>query len=463
MLVCARNGALLELSAIGRIKTGLQFIKRTLLELNLYKSIPSAQDERILRQQRGSTRVYLFLLLTSLAVLTLFTSIRVQPGSVSIKTPSLSKFFQLYDQYSLTLSCPCSQPTVRYDRIISYLKPTYHQICSSKFISPEWIDVQFIKSPDQTIYTHDIRSQSQIHFQLLATLCYTAAQTVEDNLHSFYHTEFVTDQVLGRKSFQVQTDLIVEQFKRVLPESFQRALELIKLNFELNEFIVPVNSYFNLDSFDHILHATGYFQSESPTCLGNASASGCTCEVVSLKECYRLTRIVDNGIDYIIPGMLSTWFPFQSLLISTLECLYSDVCLSQIKAFINENVSSTSFTTLTPSSNFTPNATYEQVDVLARRLFVESWDNESSYESYFDQCNPLACQYTYQSRFSLIYIVTTVIGLIGGLLIVARLAAPVIVKFAHAARTYISRWQQNGRFLTAPSRSTGPGKKRSTE
>ena len=53
-------------------------------------------------------------------------------------------------------------------------------------------------------------------------------QIVEDNIESFYQTKFVSQQVLSPESFQIQTNLIVEQFKRTMPQSFQRTLELSK-------------------------------------------------------------------------------------------------------------------------------------------------------------------------------------------------------------------------------------------
>ena len=63
-------------------------------------------------------------------------------------------------------------------------------------------------------------------------------------------------------------------------------------------------------------------------------------------------------------------------------------------------------------------------------LFIQSWNNKSSFQSYFHQCHPLKCQYTYQSRLTLIYIITTIIELTGGLITALRLLAPFIVELA---------------------------------
>jgi hypothetical protein len=139
--------------------------------------------------------------------------------------------------------------------------------------------------------------------------------------------------------------------------------------------------------------------------------------------------IDENGIRSIIPGMFQTWFPFQSLLMSTLECFYNDTCLSQMKQFINTTLSPTNFTRLNSSSSLPLNNNqYDRIESLANNLFIRSWNNQSSFQSYFNQCHPLTCQYTYETRLNIIYIVTTIIGLMGGLNVVLRLLLPFIIK-----------------------------------
>ncbi len=439
-----------------RLKTLRQLIKRKMIGLNLFQSIPPSHDENIIRQQYYSTRVYLILLFIGLSILILFTSLRMQTITVTIPMPTLTKFLDLYDQYPLTLNCPCNKTTMKYNQFIFNIKPQYHEICSSEFVSPNWINVKFVKSSSTTIFIQDIRSQLQTHFQLLSTLCHAANQTVEDDLELFYQKTFVSQQVLSRESFRIQIDLIVEQFKRTIPQLFQNTLELIKANQDLNQFIVPINSFFFPNLFNNnekTLQAS--FNSDRPGCFPNGTL-GCICNTLTMSECYKKTKISDNGTDYIIPGMFLSWFPLESLLMSTLECLYNDSCLFQIKAFINTTVSPINFTTLNLSSEYNGNNSYDKIEIFANKLFIQSWNNESSFESYFNQCHPLKCQYTYQSRLILIYVITTIIGLIGGLSVALQLLAPVIVKLAPKIWNYVTRQR---RALTEESSSTSLGKK----
>jgi hypothetical protein len=278
---------------------------------------------------------------------------------------------------------------MKYNQFILYVNPQYHEICSSPFVSSDWINLKFIKSSLSRIWTYDIRSQLQTHFQLLATLCHVSNEIINDNLQLFNQMKFVSKEVLSQESFRIQIDLIVEQFKRTISESFQTTLELIKANLEINQFIVPINSDFSRPSTNgDIFKLYSNFFSDRPDCYedqlnGKFDFDKCMCIALSIKECYQHMRIVDENINYIIPGMFYSWFPFQSLLMSTLECLYNNSCLFIIKSFINATISPINFTTLNSSSS-----SKDKIEILANRLFIQSWNYQSSFQSYFNQCHP---------------------------------------------------------------------------
>jgi hypothetical protein len=381
--------------------------------------------------------------------LTLFCRWEIKPQTIHviIKSPLLKDFIQLYDQYPLTLDCPCSQPAID-KQFIAHIKPQYHEVCLSEFVTSKWINVQFYQRPSLTdihygllpiMFTDDIRYQSQFHFQLLSTLCHMADQTIQDSLKSFYRTKFVTIQVISRQLFQTQIDLMVEQFKRPIPESFQRTLNLLKTNFETNLFVTSMNSALGTKEESGItintLNENFNQWRETPRC--KTSERSCLCSPSSFEECYQNTVIRDNGTTYNISGMFQAWFPLQSLLMSTLECFYKDTCLSQIIQHINSTVSPINFTTLKSSSLSLNNSQYDKIELLANNLFIQSWNNKSSFESYFNHCHPLTCQYTYESRSDLIYIVTTIIGLIGGVNVFLRLLLPHVVKLMASIWNYV--------------------------
>jgi hypothetical protein len=243
--------------------------------------------------------------------------------------------------------------------------------------------------------------------------------------------------VLSRQEFQIQIDLTMEQFKRTVPESFQRTLGLLKTNFKVSLFITSLNSGFDINHqdlpvSDIPLMEISHKEQEKSACEQlSEQADLCDCYPSSFEECPQNTTI--NG-NVTIKGMVQAWFPLQSLLMSTLECFYNDTCLSQIKQYINSTVSPINFTTLKSSSLSLKNSTIES---LANNLFIQSWINESSFESYFNHCHPLTCQYTYESRPDLIYIVTTIIGLIGGVNAFLTLLLPLVIKLVASIWNYV--------------------------
>ncbi|CAF4438689.1 unnamed protein product, partial [Didymodactylos carnosus] len=64
---------------------------------------------------------------------------------------------------------------------------------------------------------------------------------------------------------------------------------------------------------------------------------------------------------------------------------------------------------------------------------VEEWYFNSSYESYFDQCNPQACTYTYVKQFDIVYVITKIIAFIGG-------AATILMLITLPIVTNIQQW-----------------------
>jgi hypothetical protein len=52
---------------------------------------------------------------------------------------------------------------------------------------------------------------------------------------------------------------------------------------------------------------------------------------------------------------------------------------------------------------------------LIDELFIETWQNTSNYSNYFSICAPLTCRYTYVEKNSVLYMLTSFLGLYGGL------------------------------------------------
>lgn len=61
-------------------------------------------------------------------------------------------------------------------------------------------------------------------------------------------------------------------------------------------------------------------------------------------------------------------------------------------------------------------------------LFIEERSIKMNYSKYFDRCAPSSCTYTITDQSNLSYALTLFISLYGGLIIILRLTAPLIIK-----------------------------------
>ena len=77
------------------------------------------------------------------------------------------------------------------------------------------------------------------------------------------------------------------------------------------------------------------------------------------------------------------------------------------------------------SSRFLPTTKLE--DIISD-LLIEEWIVGSDADAHYDSCQPKVCTYTYATRFGVIYVVTSVIGLFGGLSVILRLLVPLFIK-----------------------------------
>ncbi|CAF1411924.1 unnamed protein product [Adineta steineri] len=422
-----------------RRKQFFQFLEEKLIKLNLFESAPPSTNETILLQQRYTTRLYLIMFFLLLIILFLFNSIKPQIIQVIKKSPTSDDFRHLEKDYSRTLRCPCSQITTEYKYLIE-IKLTYYEICTSKFVSSDWINVEY---NEEKIFLDDIRYQSKFYFQLLSTLCQMSKQTIEERLQSFYRTQFLSHELVHSQSFQLQFQSIFDQFKRLTSESFQRSLQLIRLNFQINQFNTELNSDFIYDETHGRINSIGiliqsrWWSTHECSRWNHTNEHRCYCEPTYLNASCSINTVLrlNETNEIIIPGMFIGWFPYESILNSTLECFYNETCFSQISSQIN---STDHFSILNSSTN--ENNT---IEYLANQLFIQSWSNESSFESYFHQCHPLKCEYKYETRLNFIYIFTTFLGLVGGLNIVFRLLSPLIIKLIYKLYHYIDQCKRN--------------------
>ena len=147
-----------------------------------------------------------------------------------------------------------------------------------------------------------------------------------------------------------------------------------------------------------------------------ADGSSCTCSSSTSNSCMGLTTFQNN----IVPGFKTGCYMLSALLKSTFEVFYN-------QTFINILTNSSDrFQKLNSSIS---NNTMEK---LLGQMFITHWTNTTFFQRYFYQCAPDSCQYTIIKHNDLLFILTSLIGLFGGLSSVLSIIAPFIIRMIWA-------------------------------
>ena len=210
--------------------------------------------------------------------------------------------------------------------------------------------------------------------------------------------------------------------------SFSRALDLILFNKRYEQFL----NMFGSSSYISLYNGRIDTYSE---------AYNLTCDCGTMFVCTEQILLTVNNTNVPMPGWYIGCYMIDSRLDSTLESYYDKMYIDLIYASQptvnwNGNYWNTSTPhprplniTLATMSRFPPNATVRSI---LNGLFVEDWHEEINFESYYQECQPTQCSYTENVRKNLIAVVTTIIGLLGGLSTALNILLPNTVRLTGA-------------------------------
>ncbi|CAF1041715.1 unnamed protein product [Adineta steineri] len=412
--------------------------KTKIKRINLFKDIYKTNEEDI-KNQKISTIIFLILFTTSIVALFLYSALTPLTKTVVVEQPSLSDYTQLEEKYSNTLLCPCTSVSNEYSEFISSFTPTFNQICSSDFVSDEWlnyVNYRLFLEP-QYHFVWDFRHSAYGFFAMLRTLCVLAKQTIDDQLVSFYSTILLTENTISEDIFLANINAIREQFKATSKNDF-----IITLDSILLMGLVSNGVYNRLETkwqlFLYLYPPSGFvdaWSGPSYTTNGNCPASSLYCSVTTGIYLRKLPNETSSDLwwakyraelQFEVPGVLVGTFILYAVLQSNISCLYDESCLSKLNTYLNDSLYPFNATLLAVPSTASSLPT---INDLANLLMVDSWQLNSSYQHYFNACNPLTCTYTYSHQFDILFIITTVISFIGGIVTVLMIVILPIVKF----------------------------------
>jgi len=301
-------------------------------------------------------------------------------------------------------------------------------------VSQSWISTLFSFQPNH-YYPLDFRTAASSQFQVIASLCRFAAQSISDAVKTVSKSQLVTVSALSRTTFDKKSEAVVQNLQTATIADASLIDEYIAFSIAQNY----LSSALRTTDF----HATSanVYQGGSEQYLWDQNSPGesiddfCFCyETYSCNTqafLFNLTlpynedwTLVAPPLSFYVPGIKAGCIPHESIMNSTLECFYNLTCIKMLMQFIG----STTFPDpldATVQSRFQPNMTIRS---MFAELLIEDWHYTSNFTGYFATCAPASCSYTYTERFDAAYAIITFLGFIGGITIILSYLASFLVK-----------------------------------
>jgi hypothetical protein len=390
--------------------------------LNSFKIVDKPHPaEEELRAQRQWTRVYLIILILTLGIVMIFTAFTYQTETITVDKPTLNN----YRNFEQSVDCPCTNSTIPYDIFID-LNMSFHDVCSSTFIekSSNWTTMlysTFLYHTGGNVTTFQRMALS--FFLALQVMCETSIQTVKNERSLFLNSSFVSTSMMEFDLFHKQIDATLSNFKsNAVSSNFYRFLQIVRGLYSSSGFF----SAFGTNWSPVIREEKGYTYAKTYMQAQGYNLSSCNCATSPI--CVQTMNLeLKSGLLWPVPGMLSGCLPLDSMLESTLECLYDQACLDMISNTINPSLH---YHALDANrTRFHPINT-TKLDSIVTELFIEEWFENISFESYFNACQPHSCLYTVAKRFDMLHVLSTVIAFFGGLSLVLEHTIPFVFKIA---------------------------------
>lgn len=412
-------------------------VRERLITLNLFDS--RSTNPELVRRQILSTRFFIVLMGLSIFILLIYTSQSEQTRTIILAFPTAAQYQRLQTQYPDTLYCPCQTLSIPYQTYFKIL-PTFHQVCSSDFLLQPWIDFTF-DLHDMFLWPMDVRTSLSAFWQLMKALCQSAAAAVNDELEKFENSPMISSAVFPEALLRARAQANLDTVFRKASNAFKQSIQLILRITLSNGFITGLSTNFVIMeryselavSFPVDIWAIIYIGRDVggrvPICYCHYDES---CPLpgrlylynnFSIDYLYTLNTMIPNAT---LPGLVVDCVPIQMILASSLECFYNQACLDVLLAAYPRYINVSKLDEVLPS-RFLPTS---RIDYIINELFVEVIFNETVFDSYYHQCAPSFCTYTWSSKFDWIYVFTTLIALFGGLNVGLRLLTPYVIDSA---------------------------------
>ena len=378
----------------------LRFVEKMMNDLScrgferMIKNVFICQTE-----DRIISRLHFVMLVVILGGIYSFSVSSLQSITVQAIKPSLSTYRNLSKQFADSLQCSCSELSIKYGSFLN-ITPRFHHICSSEFVSDRWIEYLYGDGKLSTRFPPtDFRASATGQFQFLTSLCQLSERTVRDSLSQLMTNDLINTQMLSSNQLDQRLRQIIDEFQFTTPNTFLNTLNLIREMTGANMFMSMLYTNWKFIS-DSVINLKWTIHTET------VAYRECDCGLS--RKCIQPSR-----------GMMVGCYPIEALLQTRLECFYDQQCIDSDGYFLKLNISPLEV------SPFNMNTTIES---MLNHLMVEHYFTNISYTTYFNQCAPSSCTYSYIGYQNTIDTITSLIGLYGGVVIITRCIAVIMTK-----------------------------------
>ena len=350
--------------------------------------------------------------------------------------------------------CPCSEVTIPYG---SFLNVTYklHEICSSDFVSTEWLDFTASVDPSygnillDSRWLRDFRLTAIHYFQLLAIYCDTVKETFRRSISSFLETSWINNRLLLKSLFLERVNNIHQTFIESLTGDFLSINEWTTAAIQSNQVLGAVHGdvYFSIDANNktirlnnRILLFISFISDDQVFARGI-----CDCRLFpdycELPLILTFSGANDQLEQVLVPGLRAACTSLYSILGSTINWWYNNTVVQRILSSYSMAVHTTqpphltSLNTSAPTRFFNQSETQTKFQTLINEMFIENWTTDlSRFDLFYDRCKPSSCSFTVQSRYTLLAAILILISIMGGVNRALRLLVPPAVNMLFVVR-----------------------------
>lgn len=404
-----------------RLKQLKNTLKHHLIELNLFSN--DSIDNRHVICQRIGTRLYLLILTIAIIAIILSSSLRREIRRQTVLSPTEFQYRHLHQTHSNSLLCSCNVISMPYKTFIS-IEPIYDQACSSYLISSAWID--YLNQVQGALSWQTLKYRTQLGgpFTILRALCESVQRTIDDALRTFLDTQFVSSVVIAPDIFDFEVQTLFNTWQVSTVNRYQYVIELLRAIYQGNLLMNDRHNFqWQISNFLPDSPIRIPLQYENCSCGLSGSCSvpfslqGCIDDESTV--CYELLRI---------PGFFTGCSPVETLFQSTLQCFSNRTCVDALQAGLSRIRSSILNISMVIPTEELLNETTETVESMVNRLMVNKWQENLSFTSYYQVCAPISCTFEYIDRPHILFLITSIVGVIGGLSTALKILMLILVR-----------------------------------